>query len=215
MRGTVSYDNADEVGAFGEVVFDCTHPASLARFWAAALDGYQVAPYDDAELARLRAMGIDDPEDDPSVLVEPISGSGPRLWFTRVPEPKTVKNRVHLDVRAADVKAEVERLVGLALASAGVSDGHVAVEYVGEARIAELNAAHRGRRGPTDVLSFPVDERGPSAGPRELGDVVICPEHTEDLTEAVVHGVLHLCGYDHERDDGEMLALQRRVLEAL
>ena len=65
------------------------------------------------------------------------------------------------------------------------------------------------------MLSFPVDEAGPAAGPRELGDVVICPEHTEDLTEAVVHGVLHLCGYDHERDDGEMLALQRRVLARL
>jgi probable rRNA maturation factor len=65
------------------------------------------------------------------------------------------------------------------------------------------------------VLSFPVDEAAPTAGPRELGDVVICPEHTEDLTEAVVHGVLHLCGYDHEVDGGEMLALQARVLRGL
>ena len=65
------------------------------------------------------------------------------------------------------------------------------------------------------MLSFPVDESAPVTGPRELGDVVICPDHTEDLTEAVVHGVLHLCGYDHETDDGEMLALQRRVLERL
>jgi hypothetical protein len=113
MRATAPGSNADEMGMFGEVVFDCRHPASLARFWAAALDGYRVAPYDDQELARLRAMGVDDPEDDPSVLVEPISGSGPRLWFTRVPEPKTVKNRVHLDLRAADVDAEAERLVGL------------------------------------------------------------------------------------------------------
>jgi probable rRNA maturation factor len=78
-----------------------------------------------------------------------------------------------------------------------------------------LNREHRNVDGPTDVLSFPVDETGPAAGPRELGDVVICPEQTADLTEAVVHGVLHLCGYDHETDDGEMLALQRRVLEAL
>jgi hypothetical protein len=101
------------VGALGDVVFDCRHPASLARFWAAALDGYRVAPYDDAELARLRAMGVDDPEDDPSVLVEPVAGGGPRLWFTRVPEPKTVKNRVHLDLRAPHVEAEVARLVGL------------------------------------------------------------------------------------------------------
>jgi hypothetical protein len=113
MRTTSPRDDAAGMATFGEVVFDCRHPASLARFWAAALDGYRVAPYDDDELARLRAMGVDDPEDDPSVLVEPASGSGPRLWFTRVPEPKTVKNRVHLDLRAADVEAEAERLVGL------------------------------------------------------------------------------------------------------
>ena len=65
------------------------------------------------------------------------------------------------------------------------------------------------------MLSFPVDGAGPVGGERELGDVVICPEHTEDLTEAVVHGVLHLCGYDHEVDGGEMLALQAQVLERL
>jgi probable rRNA maturation factor len=65
------------------------------------------------------------------------------------------------------------------------------------------------------VLSFPVDTQAPATGPRELGDVVICPEHTQDLTEAVVHGVLHLCGLDHETDGGEMLELQRRVLAEL
>ena len=65
------------------------------------------------------------------------------------------------------------------------------------------------------MLSFPVDETAAAAGPRELGDVVICPEHTEDLVEAVVHGVLHLCGHDHETDSGEMLALQRQVIEGL
>ena len=86
---------------------------------------------------------------------------------------------------------------------------------VGVGRIRELNRRHRQIDAPTDVLSFPVDENAPSVGPRELGDVVICPEQTRDLTEAVVHGVLHLCGYDHESDDGEMLALQDRVLERL
>ena len=65
------------------------------------------------------------------------------------------------------------------------------------------------------MLSFPVDEAGPAVGPRELGDVVICPEHSHDLHEAVVHGVLHLCGYDHETDDGEMLALQDEIMEQL
>ncbi|HEX2160366.1 MAG TPA: rRNA maturation RNase YbeY [Thermoleophilaceae bacterium] len=103
-----------------------------------------------------------------------------------------------------------------ALAAAGV-DGelHVAIAFVGAAEIHALNRQHRGRDEPTDVLSFPVDGDGPAPGPRELGDVVICPEHTDDLAEAVVHGVLHLCGYDHETDDGEMLALQDRVMERL
>ena len=112
---------------------------------------------------------------------------------------------------AAIPAAEVERLAALAAASAGVEDGHVAVEFVGAERITELNAQWRGKDRPTDVLSFPIDEDEP-VGPRELGDVVICPEHTEDLREAVVHGVLHLTGMDHETDDGEMLALQRELL---
>ena len=115
----------------------------------------------------------------------------------------------------APAAPEVERLVGLALASAGVEDGHVAVEYVDPARIAELNAAHRGTDGPTDVLSFPIDDTDAPAGPRELGDVVICPAHTVDLREAVVHGVLHLCGYDHETDEGEMLRLQDEIMRKL
>src|SRR5919199_70693 len=101
--------------------------------------------------------------------------------------------------------------VAYAAASAGIADGHVAVSFVDPDRIARLNAEHRGIEGPTDVLSFPVDEDGPAAGERELGDVVICPAHTDDLLEAVVHGVLHLTGMDHERDDGEMLALQAEI----
>jgi probable rRNA maturation factor len=75
-----------------------------------------------------------------------------------------------------------------------------------------LNREHRDRDRPTDVLSFPVDEGSPAFGPRELGDVVICAEECEDVIEAVVHGVLHLCGYDHETDGGQMLALQDRVM---
>ena len=101
-----------------------------------------------------------------------------------------------------------------ALAAAGVADGHLAVALVDAAEIRALNREHRGRDRPTDVLSFPVDGHGPSAGPRELGDVVVAPEHAEDVVEAVVHGVLHLCGFDHEADDGEMLALQDTVMAA-
>ena len=106
----------------------------------------------------------------------------------------------------------VSEACALAAASAGIEDGHVAVEFVDAGRIAALNEEHRGKAGPTDVLSFPVDEDGAPAGPRELGDVVICPERTEDLLEAVVHGVLHLTGMDHEADDGEMLALQAEIM---
>jgi probable rRNA maturation factor len=109
--------------------------------------------------------------------------------------------------------AEVERLASLAAASAGVEDGHVAVEFVDGDRIRDLNREHRGKDEVTDVLSFPIDDgAGPVYGARELGDVVISPQHTADLREAVVHGVLHLTGMDHETDDGEMLALQREIL---
>jgi probable rRNA maturation factor len=102
-----------------------------------------------------------------------------------------------------------------ALRAAGVDGGHLAIDFVDADRIQALNAEYRDRDQPTDVLSFPVDEGGPALGPRELGDVVICPTETEDLDEAVVHGVLHLCGYDHETDEGEMLALQDRVMAGL
>jgi probable rRNA maturation factor len=112
----------------------------------------------------------------------------------------------------APPRAEVERLVGIAFGSVGVDDGHVAIEYVGPERIAALNSEFRGKSGPTDVLSFPIDADGPAAGPRELGDIVICPEHTADLREAVLHGALHLTGMDHETDEGEMLALQAELL---
>ncbi len=121
--------------------------------------------------------------------------------------------------------AEVKRLCVLAAASAGVEDGHLAIEYVDAERIAQLNAEHRGKQGPTDVLSFPLDGANlhgvvapydtsawHGGVPRELGDVVICLEHTIDLREAIVHGVLHLVGMDHETDGGEMLALQAELL---
>jgi len=108
---------------------------------------------------------------------------------------------------------QIERVCAEAAASAGVHDGHLAIELVDAGRIAALNAEHRGRVGPTDVLSFPIDGAGPAeTGQRELGDVVICPEHTADVCEAIVHGVLHLVGMDHETDDGEMLALQSELV---
>jgi probable rRNA maturation factor len=120
---------------------------------------------------------------------------------------------LEVEVLGAPADLEVARLCELAAAARGVREGHVAVELVPAERIVELNARHRGKDEPTDVLSFPIDGTG-GAGPRELGDIVICPEHTADLREAVVHGMLHLLGMDHETDDGEMLALQRELLAA-
>src|SRR5262249_45385336 len=136
--------------------------------------------------------------------------------------------------REGPTLAELRRLCVLAAASAGVHDGHLAIEFVDAARISKLNERYRQRSAPTDVLSFPVDGAGPiegaethaalggagvggasARGPaasRELGDVFICAEHASDVREAVVHGVLHLLGMDHERDGGEMLALQDELL---
>jgi probable rRNA maturation factor len=120
-----------------------------------------------------------------------------------------------LSLDLADVPGELRAPVAAALEAAGAADGHLAVELVDAERIGELNREHRGKDEPTDVLAFPLDGTGLTAGPRELGDVVICPAHCSDVTEAAVHGVLHLCGYDHENDDGEMLALQASVLAGL
>jgi probable rRNA maturation factor len=119
-------------------------------------------------------------------------------------------------IDAPEPTARFEVAARAALAAVGVDgDLHMAIAFVGPAEIHRLNLEHRAIDRPTDVLSFPVDAVGPAAGPRELGDVVICPEHTEDMEEAVVHGVLHLCGHDHEADGGEMLALQDRIMERL
>ena len=94
---------------FKDIVVDAAHPASLARFWAAVLEGYAVAPYDEAEIARLAALGRT-PETDYSVIVE---GPGPRLCFHEINPARYGNNRIHLDVTASDRQAEVARLVGL------------------------------------------------------------------------------------------------------
>jgi probable rRNA maturation factor len=115
----------------------------------------------------------------------------------------------------ADVPGKLRPAAEAALRAAGIAEGHLSVELVAPDRMRELNREHRGRDEPTDVLSFPIDGAEPVAGPRELGDVVICPEHAADLERATVHGVLHLCGYDHDADGGEMLALEAELVQTL
>jgi probable rRNA maturation factor len=125
------------------------------------------------------------------------------------------------EIDLSDVPGDLRQAVGAALHAAGVSDGHIGVEIVGEGRMRTLNYAARGVDEATDVLAFPIDpETGKvgsweGSGPRELGDVFICPAKATDVTEAAVHGALHLCGYDHETDSGEMLELQAKVMGSL
>ena len=92
-----------------EIVIDCDHPASLARFWAAAIDGYAVRPYDDAEIARLAAKGLT-PETDPYVLLD---GPGPIICCQLRDGPRLERNRIHLDLHTPDRAAEVARLTAL------------------------------------------------------------------------------------------------------
>ncbi len=112
-------------------------------------------------------------------------------------------------------------VVAATLRAEGVTTGEVGVVIVDPAEMAALNSAHRGRDEPTDVLSFPLDGRDalPDGLPRQLGDVVVCPERAEadgtPIALLLVHGALHLVGYDHEADNGDMLRRQQAIFEGV
>jgi probable rRNA maturation factor len=102
--------------------------------------------------------------------------------------------------------AELARRV---LVAEGVEDGEVGLQFVSPGRIAELKREHLGVHEATDVLAFPIDGRDelPTGVPRQLGDVVLCPEVVGTEWRApLVHGLLHLLGYDH---GAEMEARER------
>lgn len=118
-----------------------------------------------------------------------------------------------------DVGARLSAVVRYVCAELGITRASVGVMIVGPEEMAEINGTHREKPVPTDVLSFPVDgpevlEGWPDDGPEpELGDIIICPEAAHDPLETLtVHGLLHLVGYDHETDTGEMLALQDQLV---
>ncbi|MFI5836717.1 VOC family protein [Micromonospora sp. NPDC051300] len=102
-----------------QFTFDCADPAALAAFWAEVLDYRVQGPPDgfDSWEQALTAFGVP-PErhNDASAVVDP-DGAGPRLFFQRVPEPKRVKNRVHLDVRAAPGLTGEARMAALEAAA--------------------------------------------------------------------------------------------------
>lgn len=108
------------MAALREIVFDCEHPSALARFWAAALDGYSIRPYDAAEIARLAARGLT-PDTDPTVLVD---GPGPVLCFQQVDARGAARGRVHVDVIAADRPREIERLCALGASFEREAEGY-------------------------------------------------------------------------------------------
>jgi probable rRNA maturation factor len=125
------------------------------------------------------------------------------------------------DIDGVDL-GELIDAVRVACADRGVQRASVGLMVIGPDQMAQINGEHRAKPEPTDVLSFPVDgpdldDGWPEDGPEpELGDIVICPDAAhEPLTTLAVHGLLHLLGYDHEVDDGEMLAIQDAIVDRL
>ncbi len=107
-----------------------------------------------------------------------------------------VANRSGVEVDEA-AAAELARRV---LSGEGIDDGELGIAFVPPAEIRELKREHLGIDEATDVLSFPIDGREPlpDGVPRQLGDAVICPQVTGDAWRGpLVHGLLHLLGYDH------------------
>ena len=95
---------------------------------------------------------------------------------------------------------EAEALAERVLRAEGITDGELGIAWVGENEMRELKREHLGIDEATDVLSFPLDgrEQLPPGLPRALGDLVICPEVVgEEWRQPLVHGLLHLLGYDH------------------
>jgi hypothetical protein len=89
------------------IALDCRHASKLARFWEVAL-GWRIRPYDDAEVARLAALGLT-PQTDPMVAIDSPDGSL-TFFLQEVPEPKAVKNRMHVDVQLRD-QAHLDELL--------------------------------------------------------------------------------------------------------
>ncbi len=133
------------------------------------------------------------------------------------------------------VTDELLRLAELVLDQEGLeSETGVSLVLIDEIQMAELNEAHMGKSGPTDVLSFPIEssspgvppKRAPGGPPIELGDVFIAPSVVrvnaerhgvpfgEELSLMVVHGLLHLLGWDHEIED-EATRMEARESELL
>ncbi len=140
---------------------------------------------------------------------------------------------VELDDRVATgvEESEIADVVSAVLQAEGVGEEvEVGVVLVDEHEMQALNRQHRALDTPTDVLSFPIDDDGDDdldGVTRMLGDIVICVpvlraqadeneiDCGDELVDLLVHGTLHLLGYDHETDAGEMLARQDELVASL
>lgn len=138
--------------------------------------------------------------------------------------------------------AKIKKLSAKVSSLLGLEGWELCIKFVGKKEIAELNKVYRHKDYPTDVLSFPQTEweerigvRTPYSAPKDsllmntLGDIVICPAIAEENAEKIgqsldrevcfliVHGILHLCGHDHEIEEEEriMLEEQRMIMESL
>jgi rRNA maturation RNase YbeY len=117
-----------------------------------------------------------------------------------------VDNRSGVDVAAREA-VELARTV---LAAEGVDEGELGLAFVGPDEMRTLKRDHLGRDEVTDVLSFPIDGRDslPAGVPRQLGDAVLCPQVVgEAWRDPLVHGLLHLLGYEHGPAMDERAAL--------
>jgi probable rRNA maturation factor len=107
-----------------------------------------------------------------------------------------VENRSGVEVQEAAAVELARRVLG----GEGVDEGELGLAFVGPEEMRELKREHLGIDEATDVLSFPIDgrEQLPHGVPRALGDAVLCPQVVgEEWRRPLVHGLLHLLGYDH------------------
>ena len=140
----------------------------------------------------------------------------PSMNDSPVPKPGAPPGTaVLVSNRQEDVALDDVALAALAertLAGEGERSVELSLSFVGLDEMSELHQRYLGEPGPTDVLSFPLGEDG------LLGDVVVCPAHAalnapdldRELRMLVVHGVLHLLGYDHEEEDGRRVMWQKQ-----
>jgi len=109
----------------------------------------------------------------------------------------------------------------------GFPQGAVSIQLISDAAMARLNQTFRHKHGPTDVLSFPANGARPKRSARYVGDIAISPETARrnarrfartfpvEMRILILHGMLHLAGFDHETDHGEMDRLERRLRRRL